>query len=338
MNDLQVERIWLTPIAKDKKRQVWRKFAMAHEFESGFFVNQPAWHRLGKLLNNPPTTEQAIIEAGLDWKVEEEPLYRIEKDGLVKIPTHKSLIRDWDRQLLGVVSNGYHPLQNSEAFKWFDILLHEGDVSLEAAGSLKRGKRIWILAKIQMNPIEIQQEDAIQPYLLLHNSHDATGAIWIQFTPIRVVCWNTLSWATASRYKDEKNRKAFRIRHNSNIEEKLAFAQRALNLSRQMFDTAIEEYKAMALKPMTSELLELYLANIFESDNVRENRAFPLIQSNFETGRGNQGQTLWDAYNGFTKWLDHQRGKSEVSRLESAWFGDSVRLRNKAHLEALALV
>ena len=53
-----------------------------------------------------------------------------------------------------------------------------------------------------------------------------------------------------------------------------------------MFDTAIEEYKAMALKPMTSELLELYLANIFESDNVRENRAFPLIEANFEALRG----------------------------------------------------
>lgn len=82
-------------------------------------------------------------------------MYRIEKDGLVKISTHKSLIRDWDRQLLGVVSNGYHSLQNSGVFKCFDILLHEGDVSLEAAGSLTRGKRIWTLAKIQMNPIGV---------------------------------------------------------------------------------------------------------------------------------------------------------------------------------------
>ena len=311
---------------------------MSHEFESGFFVQQPAWHQLGKVLNNPPTTEQAIIEAGLDWKVLEEPIYRIEKDGLVRIPTHKSLVRDRDRKLLGVVSNAYHPLQNSEAFKWFDMLLHEGEVTLEAAGSLKRGKRIWILAKIHMNPVEIQTGDAIQPYLLLHNSHDGSTAIWIQFTPIRVVCWNTLSWATASRYEDEKNRKAFRIRHNSNIEEKLTFAQQALDLARQTFNTAIDEYKAMAFKPITSELFELYIGNIFDSENPTENKAFPLIKENFEAGRGNQGKTLWDAYNGLTEWLDHQRGKSEVSRLESAWFGDSARLRIKAHREALALL
>jgi phage/plasmid-like protein (TIGR03299 family) len=311
---------------------------MAHEFESGFFVQQPAWHRLGKVLNNPPNTQQAIIEAGLDWQVLAEPIYRIEKEGIQEIPTHKSLIRDRDRQLLGVVSNAYHPLQNSEAFQWFDILLHESDVTLEAAGSLKRGKRIWILAKIVMNPVEIQDGDAIQPYLLLHNSHDGSTAIWIQFTPIRVVCWNTLSWATASRFKEEKNHKAFRIRHNSNIDEKLALAQQALNLARQTFDTAIDDYKAMAFKPITKELFELYLANIFETENPTDHKAFSLIQENFEAGRGNQGKSLWDAYNGFTEWLDHQRGKSEVSRLESAWFGDSARLRIKAHREALALL
>jgi phage/plasmid-like protein (TIGR03299 family) len=311
---------------------------MAHQFETGFFVHQPAWHRLGKVLNNPPTTEQAIIEAGLDWTVLEEPIYRIQREGIVEVSTHKSLVRDVDEKLLGIVSKGYHPLQNGQAFNWFDPLLHEGDVTLEAAGSLKGGKRIWVLAKIQMKPLEIQDGDTIQPYLLLHNSHDGSTAVWIQFTPIRVVCWNTLSWAASSRHADEKNHKAFRIRHHSNINENLALAQQALDLARQTFTYAVDEYKAMALKPMSSELLELYIGNIFQSDDPTEHKAFPHILANFEEGRGNKGKTLWDAYNGFTEWLDHQRGKSEVSRLESAWFGESAKLRVKAHREALALL
>lgn len=311
---------------------------MAHQFESGFFVKEPAWHRLGKVLDNPPTTEQAIIEAGLDWTVLEEPIYRIQREGIVEVTTHKSLVRDTDEKLLGIVSKAYHPLQNKQAFNWFDPLLHEGDVTLEAAGSLKGGKRIWVLAKIQMKPLEIRDGDTIQPYLLLHNSHDGSTAIWIQFTPIRVVCWNTLSWAASSRHADEKNHKAFRIRHHSNINENLALAQQALDLARQTFTYAVDEYKAMALKPMSSELLELYIGNIFQSDDPTEHKAFPYILANFEEGRGNKGKTLWDAYNGFTEWLDHQRGKSEVSRLESAWFGESARLRVKAHREALALL
>ena len=311
---------------------------MSHEFESGFAVNIPAWHKLGKVLNNPPTTEQAIIDAGLDWQVLRETIYRQEEDGYQEVSSHKALIRDKDRRLLGVVSNFYQPLQNIDAFKWFDILLHEGEVNLETAGSLKQGKRVWILAKINMNPVEIQDGDAICPYLLLHNSHDGSTAIWIQFTPVRVVCWNTLSWAAASRFQDEKNQKALRIRHNSNIEEKLNIAHQSLDLAKQIFNQSIDEYSAMARKSITQELFELYLSNIFEIEDPTEHRAFPLIQENFESGKGNQGNSLWDAYNGFTEWLDHQRGKSDISRLESAWFGDSYRLRIKAHNAALALL
>ncbi len=43
-----------------------KDITMSHEFESGMFAGEPAWHRLGKVLDNPPTTEQAIIEAGLE--------------------------------------------------------------------------------------------------------------------------------------------------------------------------------------------------------------------------------------------------------------------------------
>lgn len=311
---------------------------MSHEFESGFFVHTPAWHKLGTVLNNPPTTEQAIIDAGLNWKVLKEPIYRKEEDNFQEVTTHKALIRDSDRKQLGIVSNLYNPLQNSDAFKWFDCLLHEGDVTLDAAGSLREGKRIWILSKINISPVEIQDGDAIEPYLLMHNSHDGTTAIWIQFTPVRVVCQNTLSWAAASRYEDEKNHKALHIRHNSNIEQKLNLAHQALDLARQTFNDSVNQYKLMANKSISTELFELYISNIFSIEDPTEHKAFSLIQENFEAGRGNSGKTVWDAYNGFTEFLDHQRGRSESSRLESAWFGDSSRLRIKAHNAALALL
>jgi phage/plasmid-like protein (TIGR03299 family) len=311
---------------------------MSHQFESGFFVHTPAWHRLGKVLDNPPSTQQAIIDAGLDWQVLKQPIYRRDANTFLEVSTHKALVRSTDQRQLGVVSNHYNPLQNVDAFKWFDILLHEGEVTLDAAGSLKDGKRIWILAKINLHPIEIQDGDAIQPYLLLHNSHDGSTAIWLHFTPVRVVCWNTLTWATAKRYEDEKNHKALHIRHNSNINEKLNLAHQALDLARQTLKSSIVEYRAMANKSITTELFEMYLSNIFEMEEPSNHKAYELIQENFEAGRGNKGSTLWDAYNGFTEWLDHQRGKNEYSRLESAWFGESARLRTKAHNAALALL
>lgn len=66
--------------------------------------------------------------------------------------------------------------------------------------------------------------------------------------------------------------------------------------------------------------------------------AWPRIVENFECGRGNQGKTLWDSYNAITEHLDYQRGRSEATRLESAWFGEGDRIRQKAHEQALALL
>lgn len=311
---------------------------MSHQFESGFFVNKGAWHGLGTVLDNPPSTAQAIQEAGLNWQVKEQPIYTENQRGLSPIATHKSLVRSTDHQLLGIVSQQYSPLQNQDAFSWFDFLLHEGDVSLESAGSLKEGKRVWILAKINQDASDILKDDAVEPYLLLSNSHDGSTAVWIQFTPIRVVCANTLSLALSRRQQDLKSGRAFSIRHQGNLQHKLSQAKTALDFARQNFAIAVEEYKAMANHQLNSDDLDLYLSLVLDNEQPQSLRAYPQIVSNFEEGRGNNGQTLWDAYNGVTEWLDHQRGNNEATRLESSWFGNSAKTRTKAHQTALEFV
>ena len=119
---------------------------MTHQFESGFFVAQPAWHRLGKVLQNAPTTENAIVQAGLDWQVIEEPIIHADGD---KAALKKKLVRDRDQRLLGTVNHDYTPLQNEDAFRWFDPLLEKGNLLLDAAGSLQQGRHIWILARVR---------------------------------------------------------------------------------------------------------------------------------------------------------------------------------------------
>ena len=311
---------------------------MSHQFESGFFVHEPAWHRLGKVLDNPPTTEQAIIDAGLDWRVLEEPVYQLQECQPQVIPGYKSLVRDSDRSVLGIVTKFYHPLQNKDAFSWFDFLLHDGDVTLEAAGSLKKGKRVWVLAKINNAVADVNDGDVVNPYLLLHNSHDGSTAIWIQFTAIRVVCANTLSLAAASRYEDELTQKAIRIRHSTTHGQQLQIAKNALDFTRQKFTHTVGEYRAMAQSAITGELLEHYVGNVFNTEKPTSMRAWEQIVENFECGRGNRGKTLWDALNAITEYLDYQRGRTEATRLESAWFGDSAKLRTIAHESALALL
>ncbi len=274
-----------------------------HYFESGFTVNTPAWHGLGKTLDNPPTIEQAIIDAGLDWIVEEQPIYQQVEDKYIAIPGHKSLVRSTDKKVLGVVSNMYKPLQNQDAFSWFDFLLHENNISLEAAGSLKGGRRVWVIAKINESTLDVDNGDVVNPYLLLSNSHDGSTAVWIYFTAIRVVCWNTLSLALSSRYKDEARGKTIRIRHSSSIKEQLSIAQNALDFAKQQFQYSVEEYRRMAKKSISKDLFEDYIGYVLDTDTPTSTRAYPKIEANFLQGRGNAGQNLWHALNSVTEWV-----------------------------------
>lgn len=310
---------------------------MSHEFELGFFVAKAAWHRLGKVLQQPPTTEEAIFQAGLDWQVLEEPFYQItdnQSDALLC----KRLVRDRDRKVLGKVKHDYVPLQNHDAFRWFDPLLEKGDVQLETAGSLQGGKRIWILAKITNVEAEIAPRDWVGPYLLLHNSHDGSTAAWIQFTPIRVVCMNTLAGAAAHRFGDLWQKKAICIPHTITLQEQMAKIQNLIDLTKREFQYSVDEYRAMTSQEINSELLATYLGHVLGTAQPELHPDWSQLVQNFEQGQGNQGKTLWDAYNAITEWIDHQRGRSLKERLESTWFGSGVRLRTKAHQAALAMV
>lgn len=132
--------------------------------------------------------------------------------------------------------------------------------------------------------------------------------------------------------------KAFRIRHQGDLQHKLDRAKTALDFARQQFAIATEQYKAMAAFSLNQGDFDLYLSLVLNTDTPQSTRAYSQIVANFEQGRGNKGKILWDAYNGVTEWLDHQRGSNDVKRLESAWFGNSAKTPSLAHFSALELV
>ena len=168
---------------------------MSANVETMFYTRQKPWHGLGTMVQEAPTSKDALELAGLDWRVIQKGL--VTDDG-TPIPGFKANLRDSDSQVLGVVTDRYKVVQNEDAFAFTDALLGEG-VTYETAGSLQNGRRTWILAKLPQR--YIISGDEITPYLVFMNSHDGTGAIKAAMTPIRVVCQNTLNLAlkTAKR-------------------------------------------------------------------------------------------------------------------------------------------
>ena len=153
--------------------------------ETMFSVRETPWHELGTIVNDAPTSEYALRLTGLDWNVVQDDVFTNSGE---RISGYKANIRDTDRKILGVVSDRYKVVQNTDAFSFTDELLGQG-VRYETAGSLQDGRRVWLLARM---PKEyIGGSDEICPYLVFSNSHDGTGAVKVAITPVRVVCNNS---------------------------------------------------------------------------------------------------------------------------------------------------
>ena len=169
---------------------------MPANVESMFSVREKPWHGLGTIVAEAPDSSAALELAGLDWTVTQKDIATA--DGGKVIPGFKANVRELDDKVLGIVTDRYKVVQNTEAFAFTDALLGEG-VRYETAGSLQGGRRIWLLAKLPQQ--YIINGDEITPYLVFMNSHDGSGSIKVAMTPIRVVCSNTLNLALSKAWK-----------------------------------------------------------------------------------------------------------------------------------------
>jgi phage/plasmid-like protein (TIGR03299 family) len=340
---------------------------MSHEFDSGMFTAQKAWHGLGTVVDKAPTTSEAIALAGMDWTVNEQPLITCSEDGEPElIEGWKCLKRSDNNKTLHVCRDTYTPFQNVDAFKFFDPLLQDGDATLDAAVSLREGKRIAITAKIKDGIADVLPGDPVESYLVLFNAHDGSLALGIMFSNVRVVCANTLGFAlneqrvrgTYAKFGAGDDvaiaNKMVRLRHTANIKENLAVVQSAVNLSKRQFDLTIESYKAMAGTKMTTDLFRQYLTNVFATDlnvgtkeekKIEDYTHYDRLMSNFDHGigmdiKGVQG-TVWAGFQAVTEFATHQRGGDDIegarNRLNQLWFGTGAQIVDRAQVEAIAL-
>lgn len=213
---------------------------MSANVESMFYVRETPWHGLGTRVVEAPSSAEALIMAGLDWSVVQEPIYT----GNDLIEGYKANVRDKDRKVLGVVTDRYKVIQNDEAFAFTDELLDEG-VRYETAGSLQGGKKVWLLAHM---PHEyIISGERISPYLLFSNTHDGSGAIKVALTPIRVVCNNTLNLALATA------KRSWSMIHTGDIKGKMGEARDTLFMAEKYMDSLGKEFENLRLKKLTDK-------------------------------------------------------------------------------------
>lgn len=305
---------------------------MAHMIEEINGVAQMAyagdvpWHGLGKKVPADLTPEQMLEAAGLDWTVEKTPTFAIINDEHVSTG-QSALVRSSDNKILDVVSNDWVPVQNLQAFEFFNDFIAAGDMQMNTAGSLRNGQIVWALAKVNES-FELFGGDRIDSYLLFSNFHKYGFSTDVRFTPIRVVCNNTLTLSLSSAVE-----RMVKINHRSQ------FNGDNVKMMLGITSDKLSKYKDMASylgsKMYKKETLVEYFQRVFPVTNSSEkelsrnaSRALSVVEG--QPGAEYAEGSWWSAFNAVTYMTDHLVGRSNDTRLSSAWYGQNKNLKTKA--------
>ena len=310
---------------------------MAHELEivdgkaQMAYVGALPWHGLGTKVEGDITPDQFQKVAGLDWTVEKQDMYTVNG---VKIPNKQALVRTSDNTVLDTVGSGWNPVQNSEAFNFFQEYVMAGDMEMHTAGSLKDGQLVWALAKTNES-FELFKGDVTENYFLFTNPHQFGKAINIRMTPIRVVCNNTLTLSLSAQSDS-----MITVNHRKEFNEDEL--KDALGIAREK----MQQYKSMAeflgSKRYSADNVVNYFNEVFGSpaksdDKIFTSRNAKIAHDNLQEQPGAEFAegSWWQAFNSVTHMTDHLQGRSTDGRLTSAWYGRNRKVKLKALDKAL---
>jgi phage/plasmid-like protein (TIGR03299 family) len=308
---------------------------MSHQVESLAVYRTPAWHKLGNVVTEVMTAEDAMHEGGLSWFVNKEPVFTADGNPVEGLYVTRRMT---DGRILSPYGVGelYQVIQNTDMFKFFDAVFdRESGRYYHTAGSLKKGQVVFLLAKIPGDFFLPGTDDCIQSYVLLASSHDGSLNLIAKTTNVRVVCSNTLSMALKGIGQ------SVRIKHTANFEVPLSEAHRVLGLAEKYTGALQEASEALLRKQIEQKAMAQFLEIMFPSR--REAEAEPpkqtitarqSVENLFADAPTNNlfgiKGTAWSLYNAMVEYVDHDMpSRGGADTVHRAWFGsgDTMKLQ-----------
>lgn len=315
--------------------------------------------QLGVSVMGAASCREAILGTPLEFDVSREPLYLDRGNGEIgeQVQAFANVRRDpWGRTIFSeVIGPKTETLQNVDAFAFFDPFVRAGLATLELAGEMRRGRVVWILAKIAGDPLVIvpTAHDVVNRYVLLANYHDGSASITAGYSAIRLLCDNQLAMARAAA-----DSALVRVRHTKGMVPTLERTGNIMRAAEEGFLLTAQAYRSLAAREIGARELDSYVRAVFDEESAsamvvaapqfsyeagpmrpigrapketrgeaynRERRE--AVTTLFERGRGNNLRgvrgTRWAAYNAVTEYLgnDRPRGGTLESRTEALALG-----------------
>jgi phage/plasmid-like protein (TIGR03299 family) len=329
------------------------EFSIKTNTHSMFSVKEVPWHGLGQIVDKALTSEEAIKAANLDFTVIKKPNY-IKHEGVEYAnPFSYGTFRTDNKTILGSVGKDYTIVQNKDAFIFFDSIVGDKKAIFETAGVLGKGEQVFITAKLPKS-IVLDNIDVIDQYLLLSNAHDGTRSIEVLFTPIRVVCNNTLT--AALNYA--KNR--IKIRHTASAHDRLKEAHKLLGIHSELVTEQESYFNILKDRQITPEEFKTYVCHMFlskseveavayaglknlgeiESITTRKMNIMKSVSDYFVLGPGQDlrttKETMWGAYNAITGYYHNARNFADAdTKMRRNLYGANYISLHKAYTCAI---
>lgn len=320
------------------------------------FVGATPWHGLGKQVTEGASIGVWAKEAGMDWDAMEAPV-RFEVPGIAALQTvdsHKVIYRGDTRVQLGVVGNGYNIVQPRAVLEFFRDEVEGGGWHIHTAGVLRGGRKVWAMAS-RNRGAKLTAKDQVRENLLLATSLDGSMKTIAQPTGVCVVCANTMAMALGQKGGIQVSHRT--IFDPYVVKSALGIAAERFDVfmkqAHDMADTPIKLNEALdvlhrvfgAPKPTTapkslawmgdlSKLADEIAAEADEED-PKESRVTSRILELFDgagmgaTLAGRKG-TRWGLFNAVTEHVDHEMGRTDDTRMDSAWFGRGNSFKQSA--------
>ena len=307
------------------------------------------WHGLGFPVGTDLSPWEMCKAANLDWRVEKLPLFG-KREATAKTPEiiidikgDMGLFRSkMDKETrtkkythLSTISNDWEPCQNEDAFRFFNEFTQAGKMTMETAGSLKDGRIIWVLAKVNES-FTLFKGDKVESYLLFSNPHIYGQSINVRFTPIRVVCANTLAISLAG-----KKNNGVALNHRRKFDAQMV--KKMLGVASVKLGTYKEVASILGKAEYTDKKVMDYFSEVFPHTGTKkegEEKISRAARQSFEILETQPGaefgkNTWWQAFNAVTYNVDHLLGNSDSTRLYSAWYGNNKAKKIDAFEKAL---
>lgn len=245
----------------------------------------------------------------------------------IECPDKKMIFRADSDTYLGTVGKSYHPVQNSLAMAFMDSIVQKNGYHYTQAISKNDGAVSTLIAQ-SIRPDVIRQGDEVCRQIKIYNGFDGKVGLAVEFSMLRLVCTNGMT-------RNERE-SVIRFKHTINVQQRMEVALQVFDESVQFHEDFVAKSKLLAQTAVDKAMVEKFLSGIY-TDAKQNDKKKEIITELAHSGMGNNGNTLWDFYNGVTEYVDHHHGKDE-RRLDFANFGSGVKLKSKAWDTVMSLV